>query len=131
MIKVKWIKVGDVIEVDGKKAKLISVVEDLTYADLYTFKKEDDSKFHWRHNEVYRYAMDRHIGKLEGLLCEQKQRADEVEEKWEKLKKWLDEGVINQSSKYDKTGVPAFKHFRKVLESTQEKMNKLERGEDE
>lgn len=69
------------------------------------------------------------------LYEQQKQRADEaekradaVEAKWEKLKKWLDEGVINQSSKYDKTGVPAFKHFRIVLESTQEKMNELERG---
>ena len=81
MIKIKWIKVGDVIEVDGKKAKLKSKVEDLTYTDLYTFKREDGSKFHWRHENIYRYVMDRHIRKLENLLSDEKQRADELEDR--------------------------------------------------
>lgn len=85
-MKIKWIKIGDVIEVDGKKAKLKSKVEDLTYTDLYTFKREDGSKFHWRHENIYRYVMERHIRKLENLLNKEKQRADELEKRWEKLK---------------------------------------------
>ena len=89
MIKIKWIKVGDVIEVDGKKAKLKSKVEDLTYTDLYTFKREDGSKFHWRHENIYRYVMDRHIRKLENLLSDEKQRADELERRWNELKDYL------------------------------------------
>lgn len=80
MIKIKWIKVGDVIEVDGKKSKLKSIVEDFTYQDVYTFKREDGSKLHWRHKEVYEYVMERHIKKLENLLCEEKQRADDLQD---------------------------------------------------
>lgn len=89
MIKIKWIKVGDVIEVEGKKAKLKSKVEDLTYTDLYTFKREDGSKFHWRHENIYRYVMDRHIRKLESLLSDEKQRADELEKRWDVLSRKL------------------------------------------
>lgn len=80
VLKIKWIKVGDVIEVDGKKAKLKSIGEDFRYATLYTFKREDGSKFHWGHEDAHRYVMDRHIRKLENLLSDEKQRADELQD---------------------------------------------------
>lgn len=80
LIKIKWIKVGDIIEVDGKKAKLKSIGEDFRYATIYTFKREDGSKFYWWHREVYEYVMNRHIRKLENLLSDEKQRADELQD---------------------------------------------------
>ena len=86
MTKIKWIKVGDVIEVDGKKAKLKSIGENFRYATLYTFEREDGSKLHWGHREVYEYVMDRHIRKLENLLSDEKQRADELEKRWSELR---------------------------------------------
>lgn len=92
-LKIKWIKVGDVIEVDGKKAKLKSIGEDFRYATLYTFKREDGSKFHWGHEDAYRYVMERHIEKLENLLNKEKQRADELEEKIDKNKRLHDAAI--------------------------------------
>lgn len=85
-MKIEWIKVGDVIEVDDKKSKLKSIGEDFRYAALYTFKREDGSKFYWGHREVYEYVMDRHIRKLENLLSDEKQRADRAEKRWSELK---------------------------------------------
>lgn len=122
MIKIKWIKVGDVIEVDGKKAKLKSVVEDLTYQDLYTFKREDGSKFHWRHENIYKYVMERHIRKLENLLCDEKQRADELEKRWSELKERLNTSFEN--SEYFLEGF-GFSDVLKLMQQLEEDNNDI------
>ena len=122
MIKVKWIKVGDVIEVDGKKAKLKSIGEDFRYATLYTFKREDGSKFHWGHREVYEYVMDRHIRKLENLLNDEKQRADELENQWNKLRDRLVRIYKNDTE----TGKQYLRSFLCLLDELEGKENVFE-----
>ena len=123
MIKIKWIKVGDVIEVDGKKAKLKSIGEDFRYATLYTFKREDGSKFYWWHREVYEYVMDRHIRKLENLLSDEKQRADELEKRWSELKSF----VVDKAHFYENKG---YMHQGAILVDVVEEMEQLEKEDD-
>ena len=117
MTKIKWIKVGDVIEVDGKKEKLKSIGEDFRYATLYTFKREDGSKFYWGHREVYEYVMDRHIRKLENLLSDEKQRADELEDV---TKRYHDEALreIKRADELEKRWEKLKEHFIKEKEQS-------------